>query len=478
MHQGKVMRKSVALMLILIFLAASCMARAEPASAPVPGSWAPKAPMHMARAGLGVAAVNGKIYAIGGDARSEKWPYVGSFVGTNEEYNPETDTWTFRASMPTPRCDFAIGAYKNKIYCIGGITGIDDKGWRVTGVNEVYDPSTDTWETKAPMPTARWALQANVANGKIYLIGGAVLDNSSDSGFSFSIINVVYDPETDSWSIKAPMPTATSASASVSVDNKVYVIGGLGSEQLGSSLNQIYNPETDTWRLGATPLGGIGYGAAIATTGVNALKRIYALGGNEVRVYDPLNDRWTFGADMPTVRLNFRVAVVNDVLYAIGGYTRTYPDITRVGDFITLYATNEIYVPFGYGAPDPSYVPPDTTPPEITVTSPENKTYHTTDIALNFTVNEPVSSMRYVLDGEAAVETAGNTTLAGLPFGPHNLAVYAVDAAGNTGASETVFFTVAKKPEPFPVMLVAAASGAAITAAAACACYYRKKRSH
>ena len=26
-----------------------------------------------------------------------------AFVGTNEEYDPATDTWTFKKSMPTPR---------------------------------------------------------------------------------------------------------------------------------------------------------------------------------------------------------------------------------------------------------------------------------------------------------------------------------------------------------------------------------------
>lgn len=39
---------------------------------------------------------------------------------------------------------------------------------------EVYDPSTDTWTTKAPMPTGRRQLAASVVNGKIYAIGGYV----------------------------------------------------------------------------------------------------------------------------------------------------------------------------------------------------------------------------------------------------------------------------------------------------------------
>ena len=91
------------MLLVLVFLTASCIMVAKPAfsSATVAeDTWAAKAPMHQARAGLGVAAVNGKIYAIGGSTASGQYPpdvSGGGFVGTNEEYDPETDTWTYQS---------------------------------------------------------------------------------------------------------------------------------------------------------------------------------------------------------------------------------------------------------------------------------------------------------------------------------------------------------------------------------------------
>jgi len=122
----------------------------------------------------------------------------------------------------------------------------------------------------------------------------------------------------------------------------------------------------------------------------------------------------------------------------------------------TLYATNEQYTPFGYGMPDPSY---DGTAPEVAVVSPENKTYYTTDsslnftnMALNFTVDEPVFSVHYVLDGDTPVEISGNMTLAGLAVGVHNLTVFGFDASGNRGASEAIYFSI---KEPFPTIAVA-----------------------
>jgi len=358
------MSKTAALMLILVFITASCTVATTPIRASteaVEDSWVSKTPMQVARGGLGVAVVNGKIYAIGGDTLSGFWTYsmgfsgtpTGGVVGTNEEYDPATDTWAFKKPMLTPRTGFAIAVFKDKIYCIGGATSHDIyTGAEVTGINEVYDPETDTWENKTSMPNATWRVPANVVNGKIYLI-------------DWDGENYVYDPVADSWSTKAPTPIPSAAGfdghVSAVVDGKLYIIGGL-SESGDSNLHQIYDPETDTWNYGTPPLNSIGNmngnGAAGATTGVMALKRIYVLGqqgslkqGEPMgtnRIYDPKTDSWTFGADLPTSRIHFGVAVVNDTLYAIGGGSA---DNWFVG-FFGPSAVNEQYVPIGYGTPD------------------------------------------------------------------------------------------------------------------------------
>jgi N-acetylneuraminic acid mutarotase len=262
---------------------------------------------------------------------------IGGHVGTNEEYDPAIDTWTYKTPMPTPRIVFATAAYQNKIYCIGGKTS---SGY--TEVNEVYDPATDIWETKKPMPNASGWLTANVVNGKIY-----VIDSSGT--------NYAYDPVTDSWITKAPVPAkAFFGYASAAFDKKIYVIGGLSATG-DSNLNLIYDTETDKWSHGAPPLSSVGGSAAAATTGAFAPKRIYVIGVALVlaqgapqysnRVYDPETDSWMAAADLPTDRFNFGVAVIDDTLYAIGGHTYILP-----GDYAPS-AVNEQYTPAGYGTP-------------------------------------------------------------------------------------------------------------------------------
>jgi hypothetical protein len=90
-------------------------------------------------------------------------------------------------------------------------------------------------------------------------------------------------------------------------------------------------------------------------------------------------------------------------------------------------------------------------PPQISILSPKNETYTAEGIQLDFTVNEQVSEVEFSLDEKANVTISGNTTLTGLTVGVHNLILFANDADGNLGASETITFTV---EEPFPTTLV------------------------
>lgn len=120
----------------------------------------------------------------------------------------------------------------------------------------------------------------------------------------------------------------------------------------------------------------------------------------------------------------------------------------------------------------------DSTPPSITILSPENRTYNTKDLNLNFTLNEPVTWMCYSLNGEDNITVTGNSTLTALSEGSHTLIVFANDIVGNVGASGTITFTVAKEPESFTATVVATASGASVAVVGLGLFFYFKKRNH
>lgn len=394
------MKQALALALITYSLVSLCIVSVEFADA-TGDSWTAKASMHVARAGLGVAVVDGKIYAIGGATQAlQNVPYANvggsGFVATNEQYDPATDAWTFKEPMPTPRFNFAIAACQGKLYCIGGVS---NNG--TANANEVYDPKTDSWEAKAPIPTGG-GLQASVVGGKIYLIGG--------SATSASTVNYVYDVAADSWSAKTAMPYSTSHYASTAADDKMYVLGGVDLLAGGAYPNQIYDTKTDSWSLGVAPLlANFGSGAA-TTTGEFAPKRIYLMGmqpsakANQplcpTQIYDFKQNSWMLGAAMPTLRTDFGMAAINDTLYAIGGYSYNNTAYAAGGASYsadapaTPSAINEQYTPIDYGTPDQTYQTPTPIPSPTLSPSPA-----TTPTATSSPTSTPTLSPSIVPSG-------------------------------------------------------------------------------
>jgi len=94
----------------------------------------------------------------------------------------------------------------------------------------------------------------------------------------------------------------------------------------------------------------------------------------------------------------------------------------------------------------------ETTPPEISLISPESVTYATSDVPLVFTVDETASWMGYSIDGQANVTLGGNTTLMGLSEGLHSIVVFANDTFGNLGASVGIEFSVDTLPPTIGVL--------------------------
>ena len=114
-------------------------------------------------------------------------------------------------------------------------------------------------------------------------------------------------------------------------------------------------------------------------------------------------------------------------------------------------------------------------PPIITVLSIENKTYYTSRIPLNLTVSEPVTQITYSIDGNDNFTIAGNKTLTGLSHGEHNLTIYAIDLAGNTGSSEIIFFSIAE-PELFPIILFMATVATVATVITGSLVHFKKRK--
>ena len=286
--------------------------------------WTTGAKMPTPRSNAASVFLNDNIYLMGGQDKNNQ-P-----VDTVEVYHVKLDKWSVAASLPIPLELADADIFNKKIYLVGG------QGLNGTHSNDlfIYDPGTDRWHEGKPMPTARHGLTAHFVNGTLYVIGGK---NKELMGFAHENLNIneAYNPKTDSWTSKAPMPTPRHHIASAVVDGKIYVIGGrhTGLQQTQLDNNEMYDPFSDTWTSKAPmPTNRSGLAAAASADG-----NVYVFGGEDLEkachtvpnssriVYDnnekynPRIDQWTLESPMPTARNTPSVQFANSSMYVIGG---------------------------------------------------------------------------------------------------------------------------------------------------------------
>lgn len=283
----------------------------------VQGVWRTAAPLPTKRTEVAAATLNDKIYVVGGFEQ----PGLGNFLNLAitpalDEYDPATDRWTSRAPMPIGLHHVGIGVAGGTLYVIGGYTQSLFSVWQPVATVYAYNPATDTWAERAPMPTPRGALSVTEYNGKLYAIGGY---DRKDNTAAVE----VYDPERNTWTERAPLPTPRDHLAAATLAGKVYAIGGRlnGDYRKNFSVTEVYDPATDRWSR-ATDLPTARSGITASVVG----NRIYVFGGEkeegtfrENEAYDPARDAWQVMAPMPTGRHGLGSAVVHGHIYVISG---------------------------------------------------------------------------------------------------------------------------------------------------------------
>jgi peroxiredoxin/N-acetylneuraminic acid mutarotase len=247
---------------------------------PAADKWTKKKPMPLKSHHPALASYNGKIYMFGGFVPPEKSPLpIGAAwepIDNVWEYDPAADSWKALAPLPGKRGAAVAVEVRGKIHVIGGVTTADGSRapfftfmgpCKVLSTNDVYDPATNTWETRKPMAVPRNHTFAAAVNGKIYVIGGR-----TGHGFIMSATNTdaveEYDPANDVWSPpKERMPTARSGGACGTDGRRIYVAGGeVTTTALCGAFRAVeaYDPATNTWTaLPSMPMPRHGLGGAV-----------------------------------------------------------------------------------------------------------------------------------------------------------------------------------------------------------------------
>ncbi len=195
---------------------------------------------------VGVATLGERLYAFGGFVEQNRTPHDGAFAFDGER-------WHTLRRLPEACGAIACVAVGNLVHLIGGAIGSDNR--RSIDWHLVYDPAADRYTRRQPMPVARDHTGVVAVNGLIHLIAGRV-----DSFHTNSNLHHSYDPNTDQWTFRAPIPTARSGHGAVWYRDRIFVMGGEGTNRVFGQ-NEAYDPAQDRWEAHApmlTPRHGMG----------------------------------------------------------------------------------------------------------------------------------------------------------------------------------------------------------------------------
>jgi N-acetylneuraminic acid mutarotase/glucose/arabinose dehydrogenase len=306
------------------------------------GCWADRAPLPAELLDAGGATLGGKLYLVAGEADS-------GHLSSLWIYDPATDSWNSGPPLPGPAVENpSVAAEGGKLYVFGGSTHSFSGAQNNAAV---FDPATNSWTSLPPMATARGGAMARAIDGKIYVAGGLGADGASLDSVE------VFDPAAaggaGAWSGAAPMGARRDNSGSAVLDGKLYVFGGSTRNSDGSYVDrtldtvEMYDPGTDNW-TGRAPMP-TGRQSVIVGT-LNGRAQVM---GGEVspsppgtfaanEEYDPVTNTWRGLHSMPTPRHGAAAGTIGDVIYVVGGGPQSLTSFSGLNEAFSFNPFPEI----------------------------------------------------------------------------------------------------------------------------------------
>lgn len=244
---------------------------------PGAGRWQerPRLPVPLHHPNL--VALEGLVYAVGGFTAQ-----TGGMWAMSEGvrvFDPQRNSWRTGPAMPQPYAETVASVLNGRLHVVTGRrpAGLSNKAWSDhadTNAHIVLDPAAQVWTTAAPAPTARNSAAGAELNGRLHVVGGRTVSGGNTP------VHEAYDPQSDQWETRAPLPEPEAGPrgagglACASLNGALYAFGGEWFDNSGGGVYaQVwrYDPQSDSWTEMArmpTPrhgLGAVTVGDRIAT---------------------------------------------------------------------------------------------------------------------------------------------------------------------------------------------------------------------
>ena len=265
---------------------------------PSSGSWSATGVLTVPRFNARAAVLaDGRVLVVGGA--------VGA-TATSELFDPASGRWTRTGSLPVPYGD-----------SVDRIIALPDGNAVLLGSGIYrYSVASDTWRS---IGHAFWynARSVLLADGRVLIAGSATALDGAPLADAWLL-----DPAPGTVRAAAPLPSPQTATAAVRLaDGRVLLAGGVD--------RLIYLPS-------GTP--DPSHDIDWTTTGVPHLT-------DRTLIYDPVTDRWSVGAALPTARRGGQAVLLGDGTVLLAGGFGSWPPDSTDDSGTTPTATAVLYIP-------------------------------------------------------------------------------------------------------------------------------------
>ena len=230
-------------------------------------------------------------------------------------YDPVNDSW--RSSINTPYCNFAMTTLNNKLLIAGG----RDRSHKIT--NQILTMDDGQLKNYTKMTTARSNATATGHQGMLIITGGI-----DDKGNIISSTEL-FDSNNGRWYICSDLPLPHNSQQSVIVDNILYLLGGLNKDRASpavftASLDTLSRHQLNWKAYQDTPCC---YSAPVSVHGTHLLivggfKRTWYKGTTNITIIYKLNKishSWEAIGHIPSARSIAATVSIGEKLIVIGG---------------------------------------------------------------------------------------------------------------------------------------------------------------
>jgi len=249
-------------------------------------------------------------------------------------------SWQSMTDIPLSLAFPVVVELRGDIHMIGGGSSAGTSNLHLR-----YAPATNSWDTLAPVPYLAQQPAGAVVDGKIHFCGGGYPTTGQRLDLHY-----YYDVDSDAWFQAANMPGAVAIHKCASLDGKLYVMSG----QPDKSLCETYDPVTDTWTQ-KNPLPDMDFWYGVIVSANNSIYRFggggYTAPATAANVYDKVNDTWINIPRLPVALHGAAGTNIGDsLIWIMGGYNGGDLDEVWIYDINaqTYTLTDSLPIPRSY----------------------------------------------------------------------------------------------------------------------------------